>query len=954
MIRTQTFMLSLGLLLGAWGQGNGIEVGEWAVVKQFSFSRDSFQPNALYVISDDDVWLAGTGSRQESVIYRFHSGRWAKETGVPDIGGLGDIAMVSPTKGWAVGPNGVLEYDGVFWAIVPDMEGSDGAGHLISIVSETDVWFASPYRYRNGQYESSSRPYSVGKIVMKASNRGFLSSTATNGFFQYTGVGWSELYDVPGIRGISTWAIDNNSRIWYVDSSYLYILRLVESGSETLLEFGSDVTVLAADTDGGVWISYRGGSSARWWEYSDDFWIARLSSAGEQIENFSVPDLVDGLQFTTTSSWALTAGLTSYILKGTIVLPATNIAPRSINFADVHFSQLPQVNTQTRRNLILSNTGKGTLQVSSIASDNQVFRVQPTSGTIAPGDSLQVVIVYLPTTAGQHTGRLTIQSNDPISPSLQVELTGATLGSIQPKINASSSLNFTSTPTNATITRDLVIQNTGNARLSISSIASSSEVFRANADSLSIDPGSSRNITVSFAPSAEGQTSAKLTLLSDDPVTPSVQVSLRGIGELPPPPQPTANTGSLSVKPSNPTASDQVVLTLAGLFPTASATIGTQTHTISGSTISLDLATAWSGDPRNTTVTPWKTDEMVGQLSPGGYTVVVNVNGTRFYASSLTVLEGPPPEGPISFDFNLATGDQKQRTAGSATAGKTYQLQLNVAGSPEINGWSVTIEYDPGQVQFVSDSFQASSFIPGLLALVDEKEGTVGVGGTVLGSSGKNSGDGTVGILSFEVLEGIKDSTDLTVTEVTFRRLDGVEDKRAVRSIATIKKVAVASALAGDFDGNGKVAFDDFFLFADAFGSANPGFDLSGNGIVDFDDFFLFADNFGKEAQAKLIALAREYIGLPATALEQSYPNPFNSSTTIRYLLAQAGWVHLDIYDMSGQKVRPLANTQRASGVYTATWDGTNEQGQAVATGIYFVRLQAGDYTQVSKMLLVK
>ncbi len=145
-----------------------------------------------------------------------------------------------------------------------------------------------------------------------------------------------------------------------------------------------------------------------------------------------------------------------------------------------------------------------------------------------------------------------------------------------------------------------------------------------------------------------------------------------------------------------------------------------------------------------------------------------------------------------------------------------------------------------------------------------------------------------------------------------------------------------------------------FFLFADAFGSANPGFDLSGNGIVDFDDFFLFADNFGKEAQAKLIALAREYIGLPATALEQSYPNPFNSSTTIRYLLAQAGRVHLDIYDMSGQKVRPLANTQRASGVYTATWDGTNEQGQAVATGIYFVRLQAGDYTQVSKMLLVK
>jgi flagellar hook assembly protein FlgD len=104
-----------------------------------------------------------------------------------------------------------------------------------------------------------------------------------------------------------------------------------------------------------------------------------------------------------------------------------------------------------------------------------------------------------------------------------------------------------------------------------------------------------------------------------------------------------------------------------------------------------------------------------------------------------------------------------------------------------------------------------------------------------------------------------------------------------------------------------------------------------------------------------LIALAREYLGLPASPhLEQNCPNPFNSSTTIRYLLAKADWVNIDVYDMSGQKVRSLVNVQQVSGVYTAAWNGTNEQGQSVATGIYFVRLQAGEYTQVSKMLLVK
>ena len=62
----------------------------------------------------------------------------------------------------------------------------------------------------------------------------------------------------------------------------------------------------------------------------------------------------------------------------------------------------------------------------------------------------------------------------------------------------------------------------------------------------------------------------------------------------------------------------------------------------------------------------------------------------------------------------------------------------------------------------------------------------------------------------------------------------------------------VESLLPGDFDADGLVTFDDFFLFADNFGRNsiapewNPVYDLSGNGSIDFDDFFLFADNFGK------------------------------------------------------------------------------------------------------------
>jgi hypothetical protein len=206
------------------------------------------------------------------------------------------------------------------------------------------------------------------------------------------------------------------------------------------------------------------------------------------------------------------------------------------------------------------------------------------------------------------------------------------------------------------------------------------------------------------------------------------------------------------------------------------------------------------------------------------------------------------PEGPITLDSYLAAGDQRRRIVGNAVPGKVYTFQLNVADAPEIQGWSATIEYDPRQVRYVKDSFQGSSFISGLVTLVDENEGGISVGGTVLGTDTRKSGNGALGTLSFEVQEGFKDSTYLVIREVSFRRVDGVADKRAVWSVATITWEPMAGPLRGDFNGDDGVTFDDFFLFADGFGGADPLLDLNGNGVVDFDDFFLFADNFGNEA----------------------------------------------------------------------------------------------------------
>lgn len=88
--------------------------------------------------------------------------------------------------------------------------------------------------------------------------------------------------------------------------------------------------------------------------------------------------------------------------------------------------------------------------------------------------------------------------------------------------------------------------------------------------------------------------------------------------------------------------------------------------------------------------------------------------------------------------------------------------------------------------------------------------------------------------------------------------------------------------------------------------------------------------------------------------LAQNFPNPFNLETQISFELLQAGKVTLDIYNILGRRVRRLVDGLRPAGPNTVSWDGRNESGEAVATGVYFYRLQMGDRTQTRKMVLIK
>ena len=202
---------------------------------------------------------------------------------------------------------------------------------------------------------------------------------------------------------------------------------------------------------------------------------------------------------------------------------------------------------------------------------------------------------------------------------------------------------------------------------------------------------------------------------------------------------------------------------------------------------------------------------------------------------------------------------------------------------------------------------------------------------------------------------------------------------------------------AGDVNSDGAVSIQDLVLVASSFGQTgqHPA-DINGDGVVDVKDLIVVAGVLDSTAAAPSLH-PDSYEGLTAadvrrwlseaqgfnltdatsqqgilflenllmvlspkeTILLANYPNPFNPETWIPYQLANDSDVSLSIYDINGALVRELDLGLKPAGYYTdrtkaAYWDGRNEWGEQVASGVYFYYLQAGDYSQMRKLVILK
>jgi hypothetical protein len=91
-----------------------------------------------------------------------------------------------------------------------------------------------------------------------------------------------------------------------------------------------------------------------------------------------------------------------------------------------------------------------------------------------------------------------------------------------------------------------------------------------------------------------------------------------------------------------------------------------------------------------------------------------------------------------------------------------------------------------------------------------------------------------------------------------------------------------------------------------------------------------------------------------ASTLSQNYPNPFNPTTNIKFTIIKAGNVNIDIYNIKGELIKTLVNGNYNVGEHSVVWNGMDNKGKTVSSGVYFYHMLSKEYSSTKKMILMK
>ena len=419
----------------------------------------------------------------------------------------------------------------------------------------------------------------------------------------------------------------------------------------------------------------------------------------------------------------------------------------------------------------------------------------------------------------------------------------------------------------------------------------------------------------------------------------------------------TAGGGTLSVETATTDAQGRAATTLTlGLAPgpnTVKVTVGdlepviftalTRAVATTLSMVGGDAQQGPSGSPLPEPFVVSLLDQAGSPLAGAAVTFAVTA-GEGFFAAA--------GEGLVP--VTRTTTDAQGRAAAALTLGRTpgvNSVEVTVAGLAPVTFTALGVAVPRSLTKHSGDEQQAAGGEqlgePLVVSVRDQNDSALPgavVAFAVLGDGG--------------TLTAVSDTTDAegrAATTLTLGEELGIYT--VVATVADLEPVTFTAAAKAtpDFDEDGEVGFSDFFLFAEHFGGSDPRFDLDGSGTVDLADFFLFAEHFGPKERAKLAALARQLIGLPdGLQLRQNAPNPFNSQTVISWFQLQPGVAHLEVFALTGQRVAMLHDGPHKAGLHRLRWDGRDERGRLLASGVYVYRLVTSEAVQTRKLTVLR
>ena len=334
----------------------------------------------------------------------------------------------------------------------------------------------------------------------------------------------------------------------------------------------------------------------------------------------------------------------------------------------------------------------------------------------------------------------------------------------------------------------------------------------------------------------------------------------------------------------------------------------------------------------------------------------------------------------------------------SLTAGEELSFDLKITNGKNISGYQVTIEFDPDALAYQETKYGGylSDGLP-IQPIINNHSGTIQLAS--LSSSGSNSnGDGVLATLKFKV--NTISSSKLTLRDVLLSDNEGSKSYAWIEGSLLLSSAVTegcATFNIKDINKDCVVNIQDLVLVASNFGGGGDNVaDVNGDRRVDIIDLVLVAGAFGDVAAAPtvyantqempsassvqhwlseahkvnltdstfqrgMLTLEQLLIVLTPkdTALLPNYPNPFNPETWIPYHLEKSAEVTISIYSGDGVLIRTLALGYQPAGIYqsrdrAAYWDGTNETGELVASGVYFYTLTDGDFSMTRRMVILK